>query len=138
MGKMIGIDSSVLIYLWEKNPEFLTSARRILQTIERGDYCGVFSIIGIIEIFTGVKSQNRYDLVPIYRNLIKNFPNLIVAGITERVVDISSDLRAMYKLRTPDAIHIATAIDFGADEFITNDDALRKIKEIKITLLRSL
>lgn len=44
-------------------------------------------------------------------------------------------LRARYNLRTPDAIHLATAIGMGAQRFITNNkrDFSGPIKEIDIT-----
>jgi predicted nucleic acid-binding protein len=44
-------------------------------------------------------------------------------------------LRARYNLRTPDAIHLATAIGMGAQRFITNNkrDFGGPIKEIDIT-----
>jgi len=67
--------------------------------------------------------------------MITHFPHLTIVGINEQIVELASDLRAHYSLATPDAIHIATAIDFGACTFITNDKALRKVKEISVELL---
>jgi predicted nucleic acid-binding protein len=45
-------------------------------------------------------------------------------------------LGAQYKLRAPDATHLATAIGMGAHRFITNNskDFDKSIKEIEITL----
>ncbi len=46
-----------------------------------------------------------------------------------------SDLRARYKLRVPDAIHIGTALVYGATAFITNDLNLRCVTELEILVL---
>jgi predicted nucleic acid-binding protein len=44
--------------------------------------------------------------------------------ITRPVFDLAAELRAMHRLRTPDALHAAAAIVSGCDEFWTNDGRL--------------
>jgi predicted nucleic acid-binding protein len=44
-------------------------------------------------------------------------------------------LRATYRLRTVDAVQIATALEHGATAFLTNDRRLRHVDEVTITLL---
>jgi len=106
-----------------------------LRTVEQGEAEAVFSSIGIIEILTGPKKLGRHDLAAQYKEHLAHFPHLTIAGINETIVDTASDLRARYGITTPDAIHIATALDFGAEKFFTNDKALRKIKEIPVELI---
>ncbi|OGE96176.1 MAG: hypothetical protein A3E98_04395 [Candidatus Doudnabacteria bacterium RIFCSPHIGHO2_12_FULL_48_11] len=106
-----------------------------MDELEARQITGVFSIIGLIEILTGAKKSHEYDMAADYKRLITNYPNVTISGISESIVDIASDLRARYKISTPDAIHLATAIDFGAEKFITNDVNLKKIKEIIVEVL---
>jgi predicted nucleic acid-binding protein len=47
----------------------------------------------------------------------------------------AAHLRARYQIRTPDAIQIAAAIEFGARLFLTNDDRVRKVTEIEVVVL---
>ncbi len=42
------------------------------------------------------------------------------------VYDLATELRAEHRLKTPDALHLATAIEAGCDEFWTNDRRLVK------------
>lgn len=135
MAKIIGLDTSVFIYLLEENPTYFASVERVLNGIQRGDVEGVFSTIGLIEVLTGPKKKHRDDLAVQYRELITNFPNLTIVGMNENIVEVASDLRAAYGIATPDAIHIATAIDGQADEFITNDRTLKRVREIRVRLL---
>lgn len=135
MGQIIGIDSVIFIYLFEENPQYFLLAQRVLTSIENGTHGGVLSVVGMIEILTGPKMKEKFEVAYQYRELLKSFPNLTISGINERIVDIASDLRGRYRIATPDAIHIATAIDFGAKKFVTNDKSLKKIKEIKIEIL---
>jgi predicted nucleic acid-binding protein len=44
-----------------------------------------------------------------------------VADVDAQVVEIASDLRAAHNLRTPDAIHLATALRLQAGAFVTED-----------------
>jgi predicted nucleic acid-binding protein len=47
----------------------------------------------------------------------------------------AAQIRARYQIRTPDAIQLAAAIEFGARVFLTNDDRLRKVTEIEVIVL---
>lgn len=135
MGQIIAIDSVIFIYVWNKQPEFFKQAKRILELVSNGQANGVFSQIGLIELLTGPKRLGKKGLALLYKERVVNFPNLKISHLNDNVVEIASDLRAKYNLRTPDAIHIASAIDAKADKFITNDKSLKKVKEIKIELL---
>lgn len=46
--------------------------------------------------------------------------------LTRKVFDLATELRAGYRLKTPDAIHLAAAIDGECTEFWTNDGRLSK------------
>jgi len=52
------------------------------------------------------------------------------------VADLASAIRARYKLRTPDAIQLATSILKGAQAFVTNDESLKKIRGIETIVMR--
>lgn len=138
MGRLVAIDTSVLIYLLEEHPEHARKSRRLFERFEHGSMRGIFSIVGMIELLTGVKKKNRQDLAQDYKILLSRLPNFDIYSIDEDIVDIASDLRVTYGVRTPDAIHIATAIAKDATMFITNDRALKKIKEIKVVSLGDL
>jgi predicted nucleic acid-binding protein len=41
-------------------------------------------------------------------------------------------------MRTPDALHVATAIDAGCDAFLTNDTGIKRVHEIAVLVLDDL
>lgn len=135
MGQKISLDTPIFIYYFEDYQEYSDRAKIWFDGIENGEFLGGFSIIGLIELLTGPKKQGRFDLAKQYRRLITAYPNLSILGINEQTVELASDLGAKYGLKTPDAIHLAAAIDFGAVKFITNDRTLKKIKEIAVEVL---
>lgn len=60
---------------------------------------------------------------------------LVVAEVTAAVIDRATDLRARYGVKTPDAIHLASALETGADVFITGDAALARCTELPVEIV---
>ncbi len=58
-----------------------------------------------------------------------------VIDVTAAVIERATELRARYGFRAPDAIHLATAIDCGADVFVTGEAALARCTEIAVDVL---
>lgn len=53
------------------------------------------------------------------------------------IAERAGRLRGRYKdIKTIDAIQIASAIEVGADAFLTNDKKLKKVEEIKVVVLK--
>jgi predicted nucleic acid-binding protein len=135
--KVLALDTNIFIYHFEENPVYSSYTEELFERIESGRVRAITSALTLHEILTGARKAGKPDLVSLYRNLLGSFPNLYFVPFDANVADISSDLRARYGLRTPDAIQVATAIHQRADAFVTNDEGLRRIKEIKITLPRA-
>jgi predicted nucleic acid-binding protein len=60
---------------------------------------------------------------------------LQLSEITPAIIESATDLRARYNLNTPDAIHLATAIEEQADVFLTGDAKLARCTEVKVEIL---
>ena len=59
---------------------------------------------------------------------------LALLPVTHDVAVMAAALRVRHRLKTPDALHLATAISAGADRFVTNNrrDFARGITEIDV------
>lgn len=60
---------------------------------------------------------------------------LVLIEITAAVVERATELRAKYNLKTPDALHYATAVEAGVTVFLTGDRALGRCSEVPVELL---
>lgn len=60
---------------------------------------------------------------------------LVLADVTAAVVERAADLRAKYHLKTPDALHYATAVEVGAAVFLTGDRGLARCVEVPVEVL---
>lgn len=135
VGKIVGLDTMLFIYHIEDNPKYAAITERLFDTIEHGSCKAVTSILTLIELLIKPKREGNLIAVGDYRDMILTFPNLMVMDVNLRVSDIASDMRAKYRIRVPDAIQIASAIVGGSQSFITNDEGLKKVKDVNIILL---
>jgi predicted nucleic acid-binding protein len=55
--------------------------------------------------------------------------------VDEATAELATALGAAYRLRAADAVHLATAVNAGADRFITNNaaDFPKTITEVDVT-----
>jgi len=133
--KIIGLDSMLFIYHFEKYKHFWQRTQTIFENLEKGQFQGVTSMITLIEILTKPKKEKDYFLMKVYKELLTTFPYLEIAKVNFEIADLASSLRAKYSLTTPDAILIASALDAKAGGFITSDARLKKVKEIDVLVL---
>ena len=68
--------------------------------------------------------------------LLSHFPHLTLMEIDATIAYEASRIRAETPLRTPDALHLATALTQKVDWFVTNDKAFTRLKNfpIKVSL----
>ena len=84
---------------------------------------------------TGAKKAADNEMLLRYGHILSEFPNLTLHDVDMRVIEKMSDLRAAYGLKTPDAIHVATALLHGAQAFVTNNAGLKRVNEIDVLVL---
>jgi predicted nucleic acid-binding protein len=74
--------------------------------------------------------------------LINDYEQLLTASeirlipITQTILKNAANLRATTNLKTPDAIHAASAVETGCTLFLTNDASLRTIPGLSIVVLK--
>lgn len=130
----IYLDTDALIYSVERVPQYwpllepLWSALQSRLTVIAG------SELLVIESLTGAIESGD----PALR---ANFESVFASGqlqlfpVTRDVLVRGAELRAAHRLRTPDAIHAATALLGNAAMFLTNDVGYRRVPGLPVVLL---
>jgi predicted nucleic acid-binding protein len=131
----IGIDTPVFIYHIEQSSSRAGAATALLRAVEEGRFEGVTSVITTLEVTIQPLRLGRAEIADAYEALLGEIPNLTIVDVDARVARIGAELRATYRLRTPDALQIAACLAHGAEAFITNDRRLRRVTEIDVMVL---
>jgi predicted nucleic acid-binding protein len=134
----LGLDTAPFIYFIERNPTYIARARLVFAMIDAGLITGYSSVITLTEVLTHPLQSNDHAVASEYRSLLLGSQNLFLASITPAIAERAAVLRAQYRLRTPDALQIAAAIEYDCDAFLTNDARLRRVNEIRVLVFDDL
>nr|WP_255724546.1 PIN domain-containing protein [Shimazuella soli] len=125
------MDTNLFIYAFEQHSSYGETVKEILEIVEEGRVEAIASVITFTEILTKPIREGDEALEKRYRILFSHFPNLFVEPVSVEISEKAAYLRGKYHLKTPDALILATAITLRADLFITNDQRLSSVKEIR-------
>jgi predicted nucleic acid-binding protein len=131
---VIALDSCVLIYFLEGGP-FTPLARAVLDAVRDGTAMAVLSTMALLEVQVGPYRNRNDELADGYFGLLQRLPNCRWVPVSYVIADRAAQLRAEHGLGTPDAIHLATALESGATLFVTNDLGLPPIPGLEYCLL---
>jgi predicted nucleic acid-binding protein len=134
----LGIDTAPLIYFVEGHATFLELMRVVIQRIDAGQITGYSSVVTLTEVLTQPLRQGNPTLEVEYRTLLLNSRNFILLAITAEIAELAAELRARHNLRTPDALQIAAALYSGCQAFLTNDQELARVSDLRIIVLGEL
>jgi predicted nucleic acid-binding protein len=79
--------------------------------------------------------EENAELLEDYEEFFSGLPSGLIS-LDARVFEKTTDLRARYNFRTPDALHLAAAIVNECQLFLTNDAHLTRCTEIEVEVLR--
>jgi predicted nucleic acid-binding protein len=136
--RLLGIETAPFIYFMERRSGYVAKMRAVFRRVTVEGIVVVASTITLTEALAKPLRENADDLVEAYRTLLKETPGILLRPVDSAAADRAALLRARYNLKTPDALHVATAIEAGCDAFLTNDLDLRRIAEIRVLALDDL
>lgn len=136
--KKIFLDTAPLIYFIEGNSQYQEKLKQVFDSNDKGDFVFITSSITLLEVLVMPFREEQINLVEKYINILTNAPGIELFEITNTISIKAAELRAKYNLRTPDAIQLATAIEYNADYFLTNDLRLKSVHEVNSIVLSDL
>ncbi len=121
MTRMAYLDTCCVIYLIENVPGFSAPMRAHLAN--NPDVILCVSPLVRLEVLIKPMAQRDHALTRDYEDFLAAQHWL---SMTDSEFGRATQLRVMHKLKTPDALHLATALRHSCAEFWTNDDRLDK------------
>ena len=111
------VDTCLVVYAFEDHPLHGARVRRAFD----GQAGLAVSPLVKLECLVGPMRNGNMALQRYYEEGLAQFHQL---DMTEPVFLLAAALRARFSLKTPDALHLATAQFHGCDALWTNDDRL--------------
>lgn len=130
--KKVGLDTNIFVYYLQKHPQFGPTVRDIFQSLSKSKAEVITSVISLTEILS-VKATTPF--ISLLQHEFLSIPFLNIIPVNNEIAIEAARLRRNSNFSLPDSIQLATALQAKAKAFITNDDRLKKFKELKIILL---
>lgn len=119
-------DPMVFIYLVEDHPVFGSKVDRIYRRmLERGDTLCTSTLTLGESLVASIKSQDAGLGERMKAALSSDEVELL--PFRARTAELYAEIRAKFSVKSPDAIHLATAAEANADLFLTNDSHLHRL-----------
>ena len=133
-GSRVYVDTSVLIYTLEVNTDYFSLLQPLWTMFQTGEIELVSSELILMEVLVLPLRDNNELLVLDYEQLLLNSAMQLIP-IDQPILRQAANLRAKNSLKTPDAIHAATAMAARCDLFITNDRGFRNLSNLPVVIL---
>ena len=123
----IYLDTSAIIYSVERNEPYFTLLAPAWQQAEEGQFVVVCSELVIAETLVRPIRDSNADLAAAFSAVFAALEVVLVPA-TRQLWEDTARLRAETGLKTPDALHDATALQAGCALFVTNDTDFHRVQ----------
>ncbi len=119
-GSRIYLDSAPIIYSVEKHLRYWPLLESLWASAQNGDIVLVTSELTLLEVLVKPVSLNNQPLIKAYESLLIG-SDIDLVPISTSILREAVNIRAAHNLKTPDAIHAATAVKSECDHLVAND-----------------
>ncbi len=133
----IAVDSNVLIYLLEGDPERRDRVARIVDAVATGEVEGVLSSVGLAEVLVGPARDGDGAAFEMTAATLRDL-GFLVPFLDADTAEDAAWIRGMTGAGLADAAHLAIARAAGATAFITNDRGIASRAGLEVVWLDDL
>jgi predicted nucleic acid-binding protein len=120
-GKTVAVDTAPLVFYIEDHPEYADRLEPFFQAVVEGRIAMVTAVVTLLEVLVHPLRRGDEALAHADNDFLLASSGVTTVPVDEAIAQAAAELRSGSKLKTPDAIHLATAMDRKADAFLTSD-----------------
>jgi predicted nucleic acid-binding protein len=132
--RQLFLDTAPVIYHVEGTAAYQPLTDVVFQEIRNGNVEAVTSTVTLAECLVHPYKHGDALLVERFRNVITAGAHTRYVGVDD-VAENAAELRARYNLSLPDAFQIAAALAASCEAFLTNDNGLKRVTELRVLVL---
>ncbi len=129
------LDTVIFIYLFEHNDKYATFLKEFFSLLELGNKKILFSSLLLTELLAAPFKTGDQNIAKAWLAYFKTAPNIEIIDLNPSIAVDAAFLRSKYNIKTPDSVHLATAMQKSGAVFLTNDKDLKKVKEVKVIII---
>jgi predicted nucleic acid-binding protein len=123
------VDTAPWIYVLESHPQFADRFVGLFEAAAKGHVLIALSTITLAEVLTGPFKAGQTALAKRYEKALLQYR---VVDVSAPIAALAAQLRAQYRLKLPDALQLATALDMGATTLVTHDRDFSQVTGLDI------
>lgn len=134
----IALDTSIFIYQLESNPRYVACTDLIFSWLEQPDSTAITSTITMTELLVLPYREGHEERANAVYGVLSTHPNLDWIAPNLEIVELAARIRALHRLKTPDALQAATAAHSQVTGLITNNAAFERVEGFQTLVLDKL
>jgi predicted nucleic acid-binding protein len=130
-GVTVLVDTAPWIYLLEDHAEFAPRFLGLFEAAERGQVQLALSTVTLAEVLTGPYKAGQTALAKRYETAMGAYQ---VVPLSAAVASLAAQLRVQYRLKLPDAVQLASALQIGAAALVTHDRDFSAVQGLPVLM----
>lgn len=135
---LVYVDACVPIYAVEKVRPYCALLAPLWEAVKKQKALIVTSELTLLEVLVKPLREGDAVLQQSFRDALLHAAGVQLVPVALSVLEDAAEVRAATGLRTPDAIHAATAQQARCDSFVTNDPAFGRVSSLHVIVLRDI
>ena len=131
----VAVDTVGFIYFIEEHPIFMPLLLELFSAAAAGRREIITSAVTLLEVLVIPYRAGIASLAERYEALLTRSRGLVLVDIDRDQLRAAAQLRARYRVRTPDALQLAAALSYRCAAFVTNDRELPTIPGLSVVQL---
>ncbi|WML91784.1 type II toxin-antitoxin system VapC family toxin [Thiothrix lacustris] len=131
-GKSVYFDTNPFIYFVEGHEIFFDAVKPLFEMIDRDEITACTGELTLTELLIKPYRDGAHDIVAEYEGLLLHSGHFSVFGLSMATFLKAAKIGGETLMRTPDALHMATALENNCDFFVTNDKRIRSYQGVTV------
>jgi predicted nucleic acid-binding protein len=128
-GDTVLVDTAPWIYVLEDHPVFAPRFTGLFEAAEQGRLQLALTTVTLAEVLAGPFKAKQTALAKRYEKALNHYQ---VVPLTAQVAALAAQLRVQYRLKFPDAVQLASALDLGAAALVTHDRDFSRVQGLPV------
>lgn len=130
-GATVLVDTAPWIYLLQDHAEWAPRFAGLFEAAERGQVQLALSTVTLAEVLTGPFKAGQTALAKRYEMALGHYR---LVPLSSTIASLAAQLRVQYRLKLPDAVQLASALEIGAAALVTHDRDFAGVEGLPILL----